>query len=261
MPADNDWDALCLICTNPLPVQEKNFKPCPCGFRMCVWCWHKIVTIADGVPAQCPHCRENMEPMTAVQPLKTCAASRIQRHLDVQRLHSSKRPLVDAVAVDSRVVAVCGIDTTLSRNDLQSHSWFGSCGRVLALSVSQLHGVAYIRFASTCDAESAFEFAKAHCFGVSRGLAKWCLSFLRGDRCTKPFCIDLHEMPGPCVTVQSELSAARTSLFEVAPAISGPATFHLSKKVDCSEIRPLVVAASLEAPKVKKWSSRRGKST
>ena len=45
----------CPICTEELDTTDSSFLPCPCGFRLCLFCHHKII-IND---ARCPGCRKS----------------------------------------------------------------------------------------------------------------------------------------------------------------------------------------------------------
>eukprot|EP00271_Cylindrocystis_brebissonii_P002775 TRINITY_DN13577_c0_g1_i1.p1 TRINITY_DN13577_c0_g1~~TRINITY_DN13577_c0_g1_i1.p1 ORF type:complete len:1165 (+),score=206.53 TRINITY_DN13577_c0_g1_i1:525-4019(+) len=44
----------CPICTEELDVTDTSFVPCPCGFRLCLFCHHRILS-EDG---RCPGCRK-----------------------------------------------------------------------------------------------------------------------------------------------------------------------------------------------------------
>ncbi|GAQ88409.1 Zinc finger RING-type domain containing protein [Klebsormidium nitens] len=46
--------ATCPICTEELDLTDTSFVPCPCGFRLCLFCHHRIA-LDDG---RCPGCRQ-----------------------------------------------------------------------------------------------------------------------------------------------------------------------------------------------------------
>lgn len=46
--------ATCPICTEELDLTDTSFIPCPCGFRLCLFCHHRIA-LDDG---RCPGCRQ-----------------------------------------------------------------------------------------------------------------------------------------------------------------------------------------------------------
>ncbi|KAK9700139.1 hypothetical protein RND81_08G219600 [Saponaria officinalis] len=45
---------VCPICCEDLDVTDSSFRPCPCGFRLCLFC-HKRINEVDG---RCPGCRK-----------------------------------------------------------------------------------------------------------------------------------------------------------------------------------------------------------
>ncbi|XP_042494431.1 uncharacterized protein LOC122073834 [Macadamia integrifolia] len=48
----------CPICYEDLDITDSSFLPCPCGFRLCLFC-HKRILEADG---RCPGCRTQYDP-------------------------------------------------------------------------------------------------------------------------------------------------------------------------------------------------------
>eukprot|EP01018_Ginkgo_biloba_P026299 Gb_06236 [translate_table: standard] len=56
--AESRWDTKpmwCPICTEEMDSTDSSFLPCECGFRLCLFCYHTILT-QDG---RCPHCRKS----------------------------------------------------------------------------------------------------------------------------------------------------------------------------------------------------------
>ena len=52
--SDDGDDAVCPLCCEPMDLSDKNFLPCPCGYRVCMWCWHRI---KENYTNLCPACR------------------------------------------------------------------------------------------------------------------------------------------------------------------------------------------------------------
>ncbi len=50
---DSD-EVFCPLCCEELDLSDKNFLPCPCGYQVCMWCWHHIKDDLNGL---CPACR------------------------------------------------------------------------------------------------------------------------------------------------------------------------------------------------------------
>jgi RING/Ubox like zinc-binding domain len=50
----DDGDYTCPLCVEELDIQDRGFKPCPCGYQVCPFCWHHIRNNMNGL---CPACR------------------------------------------------------------------------------------------------------------------------------------------------------------------------------------------------------------
>ncbi|KAF2311393.1 hypothetical protein GH714_022241 [Hevea brasiliensis] len=48
----------CPICCEELDVTDTSFLPCICGYRLCLFCYNRILHVEDG---RCPGCRKNYE--------------------------------------------------------------------------------------------------------------------------------------------------------------------------------------------------------
>jgi len=44
----------CPLCLEEIDISDANFKPCPCGYQICRFCWHHIKQNLNG---RCPACR------------------------------------------------------------------------------------------------------------------------------------------------------------------------------------------------------------
>ena len=52
----DDEEDLCPLCIEPLDVTDKNFKPCPCGYQICQFCYNNIRQNPE-LNGRCPGCR------------------------------------------------------------------------------------------------------------------------------------------------------------------------------------------------------------
>ena len=50
----SDEDNDCPLCMEEIEVDDKYFKPCPCGYVVCRFCWNHIKNDLNGL---CPACR------------------------------------------------------------------------------------------------------------------------------------------------------------------------------------------------------------
>eukprot|EP00808_Paulinella_micropora_P000050 g9041.t1 len=51
-----DEELICPLCVEPLDETDRNFKPCKCGYQVCLWCWHNI---NENLGGKCPACRQD----------------------------------------------------------------------------------------------------------------------------------------------------------------------------------------------------------
>ena len=56
MLSDDDEDEYCPLCIEPLDLSDKHFKPCPCGYQVCSFCYNNIRTNPE-LNGKCPGCR------------------------------------------------------------------------------------------------------------------------------------------------------------------------------------------------------------
>ena len=54
---DDDDDDVCPICAETLDDTDRDFKPCPCGFQFCCFCYGRLRDMG-GEAFQCPACRK-----------------------------------------------------------------------------------------------------------------------------------------------------------------------------------------------------------
>lgn len=59
----------CPICTEELDTTDSSFLPCSCGFRLCLFCHHRIL-VGDG---RCPGCRKSYNSETALKLSRTAS--------------------------------------------------------------------------------------------------------------------------------------------------------------------------------------------
>lgn len=57
---DDEEEETCPLCMENLDLTDQAATLCNCGYRICLWCWHRIMEDAakDSLPGRCPNCRE-----------------------------------------------------------------------------------------------------------------------------------------------------------------------------------------------------------
>lgn len=53
----------CPLCMEDMDVTDKNFRPCKCGYQICLFCYNKIKDNHNGA---CPACRTPYDEANAV---------------------------------------------------------------------------------------------------------------------------------------------------------------------------------------------------
>ena len=230
-------EQLCPLCYESMDLTEKHFRPCKCGYQVCLWCFHDLFEKLNG---KCPACRtpynkERLE-STALDPkLVAVAKEEKKRRKEKQkppmdRLSSIKqlqtRELLLSKGVQSSVdsdlqnvrivqrnlVYVIGIPPQIAREEiLRKKEYFGKFGRIIKIAINkkQMVGVgpksscsAYVTFKRDEDASAAIEefngrIIDGRTLKATFGTTKYCSFFLRNLVCSNPGCLYLHEFARP----------------------------------------------------------------
>lgn len=73
---EEEEDPCCPLCIEELDATEIHFRPCPCGYRVCLFCYERIKLELKGI---CPSCRSSYgDPKMAIPP-PTAAGSAAKR--------------------------------------------------------------------------------------------------------------------------------------------------------------------------------------
>ena len=54
--SDDDDGVLCPLCVEEMDITDRSFKPCPCGYQICQFCYKNIRTNPE-LNGRCPACR------------------------------------------------------------------------------------------------------------------------------------------------------------------------------------------------------------
>ena len=54
MSGPAEEEPMCPLCCEVLDVTDRSFQACPCGYPVCLYCYHHII---DNVNGLCPGCR------------------------------------------------------------------------------------------------------------------------------------------------------------------------------------------------------------
>ncbi|KAF2116208.1 hypothetical protein BDV96DRAFT_573558 [Lophiotrema nucula] len=223
---DDDEEECCPLCVEEFDLSDKNFRPCPCGYQICQFCFNNIRTTMNGL---CPACRRPYDESTIefknitpeemakhkqqiAQKAKKNAALRQKEAQKAEADSLSRKHLSGLRVVQKNLVYVTGLTPTIREDrlleTLRGPEYFGQYGKIIKIVVSkakenaqhqQSVGV-YVTFARKEDAAQCISAVDGSQNGdrtlrAQYGTTKYCSAYLRGEQCNNRNCMFLHE-PG-----------------------------------------------------------------
>ncbi|KAF2261940.1 hypothetical protein CC78DRAFT_535169 [Lojkania enalia] len=223
---DDDEEECCPLCVEEFDLSDKNFRPCPCGYQICQFCFNNIRTTMNGL---CPACRRPYDESTIefknitpeeiakhkqqiAQKAKKNAALRQKEAQKAEADTLSRKHLAGLRVVRKNLVYVTGLTPTIREDrlleTLRGPDYFGQYGKIIKIVVSkakenaqhqQSVGV-YVTFARKEDAALCIAAVDGSQNGertlrAQYGTTKYCSAYLRGEQCNNRNCMFLHE-PG-----------------------------------------------------------------
>lgn len=260
-------DDICPICMDVLELTDKSFNPCPCGFRLCVWCFHNINDKANG---KCPACRSPYEVTAIVEhdidPALVAAANEEHRertHKEKVLVENTPSPVNDKTLQEMRIVQrnlvyVIGIPSSLAREEsIKRNDLFIRYGKVTKVAVNKktAHSnaprpsfSAYITYRTREDALAAIRglsgvIVEGRALKATYGTTKYCSFFLRGVACSNPSCLYLHKVADDedCFTKEALANADRFSVHAYSRANSRAGALEREQSPGLTTTTPVVV--------------------
>ncbi|KAJ5612451.1 hypothetical protein N7510_005645 [Penicillium lagena] len=219
----DDDDEFCPLCIEEFDLSDKNFKPCPCGYQICQFCYNNIKTHSE--EGRCPNCRRSYDDSTieykvpnadefkadlALKHRKAAAAKKKEaekREIEA----SSRKNLAGVRVVQKNLVYVIGLNPTIRDENqllqtLRGRDYFGQYGDIEKIVVSKAkpggnpnQGIGvYVTFSRKLDAATCIAAVDGSANGdrvlrAQYGTTKYCSSFLRNEQCNNRNCTFLHE--------------------------------------------------------------------
>ncbi|CAI7588013.1 unnamed protein product [Penicillium bialowiezense] len=219
----DDDDEFCPLCIEEFDLSDKNFKPCPCGYQICQFCYNNIKT--QNEEGRCPNCRRGYDESTiqykipdaeefkadlALKHRKAAAAKKKEaerREIEA----SSRKNLAGVRVVQKNLVYVIGLNPTIRDENqllqtLRGREYFGQYGEIEKIVVSKAkpggnpnQGIGvYVTFTRKLDAATCIGAVDGSGNGdrvlrAQYGTTKYCSSFLRNEPCNNRNCTFLHE--------------------------------------------------------------------
>nr|XP_027085869.1 CCR4-NOT transcription complex subunit 4-like isoform X1 [Coffea arabica] len=214
----NEGEKRCPLCAEEMDWTDQQFKPCKCGYQVCVWCWHHIMDMAekDETEGRCPACRTIYEKDKIVAMQANCEravaknSSRKSKPPKAKpKTNEVRKDLSNVRVIQRKMAYVIGLPLNLADEDLlQRKEYFGQYGKVSKISLSRTAGGAIQHFIhDTCsvyvtyskEEEAVRCIQSVHGFVLegrflraSFGTAKYCHAWLRNMPCSNPTCLYLH---------------------------------------------------------------------
>ncbi|KAN0077590.1 hypothetical protein V8E54_005894 [Elaphomyces granulatus] len=219
----DDDDEFCPLCIEEFDLSDKNFKPCPCGYQICQFCFNNIKTHNE--EGRCPNCRRVYDESTiqykvpdadefkadlALKHRKAAAAKK--KEVEKREIEaSSRKNLAGVRVVQKNLVYVIGLNPTIRDESqllqtLRGPEYFGQYGDIEKIVVSKAkpsgnpnQGIGvYVTFARKADAATCITAVDGTTNGdralrAQYGTTKYCSSFLRNEQCSNRNCTFLHE--------------------------------------------------------------------
>ncbi|KPV77593.1 uncharacterized protein RHOBADRAFT_51426, partial [Rhodotorula graminis WP1] len=233
---EDDMD--CPLCLEEMDLSDLNFRPCPCGYQICRFCYHHI---KENLNNKCPACRTPYDDATVeFKAIKPDEMKRLQaaKKLRDKRRKDSELAMQNKANVRVRQrtqVQITGMTTRQANEDtlaqLKDNEHFGKYGKISRLFMSKRsptsgsapglsHPVyqpvsVYVCYRTPTEA--------SHCIAATDGTlslegnklramwgtTRYCPNYLKGIRCPDYNCTFAHEpgeeIEGPLPSTKDEI--------------------------------------------------------
>lgn len=222
--SDDEQD-YCPLCMETLDITDKNFKPCPCGYQICQFCYNNIRQNPE-LNGRCPACRRKYDDESVeyivlspeelkIEWVKQARKERERKQREKERKeneYANRKHLAGMRVIQKNLVYVIGLNPSVPYEEvgtlLRSDKYFGQYGKINKIVVNRKTGHndhqtgygIYVTFSKKEDAARCIQsvdgtFVDGRQVKAAYGTTKYCSSYLRGQPCPNPNCMFLHE-PG-----------------------------------------------------------------
>ncbi|CAH0482713.1 unnamed protein product [Peronospora belbahrii] len=214
-----EMENTCPLCMEELDLTDQTFNACPCGYQVCLWCWHQIKNEYNGL---CPACRQPYAELSKQknsldrEEVVRRAKQRKQKEKNDRRSGAqakyttgNRKSLQNVRVMQRNLVYVIGLPVRFADEDiLRSNECFSQYGKIVKAVVNKSHlttdrsnatASGYITFAHKEDAQCCIMAIDGYSLDgsvlrASFGTTKYCNFFLRNMQCNNPDCLYLHEL-------------------------------------------------------------------
>ncbi|KAL0863478.1 hypothetical protein Bca101_042596 [Brassica carinata] len=203
-----------------MDLTDQHLKPCKCGYQMCVWCWHRIIGMAekDKTEGRCPACRTPYDKEKIVGTTASCESLVAELNNDRKKSQKVKpktsegrKDLTGVRVIQRNLVYVMSLPLDLADEDLfQSREYFGQYGKVVKVALARTAAgeiqqfpnnscSVYITYSKEEEAIRCIQ--SVHLFVLDGrslkacfGTMKYCHAWIRNMPCNNVECLYLHEI-------------------------------------------------------------------
>ncbi|KAG0746763.1 hypothetical protein G6F62_003784 [Rhizopus arrhizus] len=230
MYSSDEEDLECPLCMEELDIADRNFRPCPCGYKICRFCWHHI---RENLNGRCPACRrEYSEQIAEFEPISADEIQRIRREKKEKERQqkdmeaANRRHLANMRVVQKNLVYIIGLHPKLATEEIiRSNDYFGQFGKIAKIVINkrqiaptshangatsmQPSAAVYVTYVRKDDAAKAIHAVDGSVMAgrilrASYGTTKYCTYYLRNMACPNPNCLYLHEPGEDADTISKE---------------------------------------------------------
>ncbi|KAK9462972.1 uncharacterized protein V1516DRAFT_620668 [Lipomyces oligophaga] len=220
----DDEEEVCPLCVEEFDISDKGFKPCPCGYQVCQFCYNNIRQNPQ-LNGRCPGCRRPYDDESVEYRVVTAEEWRQDHQKQTRREkekkmkekerkeieQASRKHLSGMRVIQKNLVYVVGLNPHIPyeelHNTLRGDQFFGQYGKIQKIVVNRRNGglgnggigvyVTYYKKedAARCIAAVDGSSNDGKLLRAAYGTTKYCSSYLRNQPCPNPNCMFLHE-PG-----------------------------------------------------------------
>ncbi|CEJ94231.1 Putative RNA recognition motif domain, eukaryote [[Torrubiella] hemipterigena] len=253
---------VCPLCIEEFDLSDKNFRPCPCGYQVCQFCFNNIKNNMNGL---CPACRRPYDEKTIQWKVVTTEEvaefraniqknqkKRVQeqRQKEVQKREAEKenrKNLIGVRVVQKNLVYITGLAPNVREDELlktlRKPEFFGQYGTIQKISISnrkspdgQHHSLGiYVTFETPDEAMRCIQAVHGSHNGdrvlkAQHGTTKYCSAWLKNEKCNNPGCMFLHEQGDEEDSYTRQDLSSMNSIHTQRPLQGGGSTRTVSRQ-------------------------------
>lgn len=151
----DDDEETCPLCIEEFDLSDRNFRPCPCGYQICQFCFNSLKTTYE--KSTCPNCRRQYDDSTIQYKMPTSEELKMDQLNRNKKLAAAKRKEAEKREVETsnrrnlagvrvkqqNLVYVIGLEPTNKKDEatlmetLRGKDFFGQYGPIEKIVVSK----------------------------------------------------------------------------------------------------------------------------